>query len=216
MQVSDARSLRRLIVSPHPSSIDRLLTVIRETGTLLEGHFELDPGRHSPYFIRFSQIGWSQRLVDEVASMLLEVAPFARTRATIVCAETSAIFLAQALGRQTGNPVAVTAVNTARHPTSMLRTGTISPDLPMLIVSDVITTGRSLSPLISLKPASQSIIGIISFAVLSTDRFEHFARSHGLESEWLIASTWEVSSPDPDECRGCAMGTPLLMASEFS
>src|SRR5690606_16590742 len=139
---------------------------------------------------------------------------FARERATIICAETSAIFLAHALGRKTGNPVAVTAVDTLRHPTAALRTGCIADDRPLLVVSDVITTGRSLAPLLSLKP--DAITGIVAFAVLSTARFASFARSYGVESEWLISSTWEACAPNPTDCRGCATGMPALMASEFS
>jgi orotate phosphoribosyltransferase len=216
VQVSDTRSLRRLLVSPHSGIIDRLLDILRDTGTLLEGHFELDPSRHTPYFVRFSEIGWKPRLVDEVATMLLEVAPFVSKPATIVCAETSAIFLAQALGRKTGNPVAVAAVDTARHPTSRLRTGTIDARSPMLVVSDVITTGRSLTPLLDLKESPDDITGIVSFAVLSTARFAEFARSRGVEAEWLLAATWDTNRPHPLDCSGCASRTPVLHASEFS
>jgi orotate phosphoribosyltransferase len=216
VQVTDTRSLRRLLVSPHSGVIDRLLEIIQETGTLLEGHFELDPSRHTPYFVRFSEIGWKQRLVEEVATMLLEVAPFVSKPATIVCAETSAIFLAQALGRKTGNPVAVTAVDTARHPTSRLRTGMIDGASPILVVSDVITTGRSLIPLLDLKPSPGEITGVVAFAVLSTARFAELARSRRIEAEWLLASTWETNRPHPLDCSGCASRAPLLHASEFS
>lgn len=216
MQVTDARSLGRLLVSPHAAVADRLLELIGQTGTLLEGHFELGGSRHAPYFIRFSQIGWKQPLVDEVAGLLLDVAPFARAPATIVCAETSAIFLAQALGRKTGNPVVVTAVDANRQPTKTLRTGRIQPELPILVVSDVITTGRSLLPLLSLKPSIDDITGIISFAVLSATRFEQFARAHHLPCEWLMAATWRMDIPSERACRGCALGEPLLLGSEFS
>ncbi|MCG8424849.1 MAG: hypothetical protein MJE77_43730 [Proteobacteria bacterium] len=216
VQVKDDRSLRRLLVSPHSHIVDRLLTIIRDTGALLEGHFELDPSRHSPYFVRFSQIGWNQTLVDQVAAMLIEVAPFVAKPSTIVCAETSAIFLAQALGRKTGNSVAVTAIDTMRQPTAMLRTGNVDSRQPIVLVSDVITTGRSLTPLLGLKPSSSAFRGIVAFAVLSTARFQDFARERNLESEWLVSSTWEASSPAPAECRGCADGETLLPANEFS
>lgn len=215
VQVKDHRSLRRLIVSPHGAIIERLLEIIRDTGTLLEGHFELDASRHSPYFVRFSQIGWNQILVDEIAGMLAGVASFVNQPSTIVCAETSAIFLARALGQKTGNPVAVTAIDSLRHPTGMLRTGAIPTDRPILLVSDVITTGRSLAPLLALAPDAD-ILGIVSFAVLSTARFHDFVQPHGIESEWLVSSTWENSRPDPDECNGCARGDSLVPASEFS
>jgi orotate phosphoribosyltransferase len=204
-----------LLVSHHSGCIERLREIIRSTGTLLSGHFALDAERHSPYFIRFSQIGWNQRLTDEVAEMLLAVAPFASQPATLVCAETSAIFLARALGRRTGNPVAVAAVDRRRHPTAVLRTGEIAADRPVLVVSDVITTGRSLAPLIGLGGPGGAI-GIAAFAALSTARFEDFARSRGLEAEWLMASTWQTARPDAAECTGCRDDTPLFLASEFS
>ncbi|WP_428264032.1 hypothetical protein [Haliangium sp.] len=216
MQVRDARRLEQLIVSPHTAIAPRLLEIMCETGTLLEGHFGLDARRHAPYFIRFSQIGWKPAKVDEVAACLLEVAPFASAPGTIVCAETSAIFLARALGRKTGNPVVVTAVDANRQPTATLRTGTLDPERPMLVVSDVITTGRSLLPLLSLKSSPKEILGIVSFAVLSASRFERFARAHRLQSGWLIGATWQIHSPSERECPGCAAGTPILPASEFS
>lgn len=216
MQVTDARRLRQLIVSPHEGIADRLLEIMRQTGTLLEGHFELDAARHAPYFIRFSQIGWKQALVDEVASYLLEVASFAAAPATIVCAETSAIFLARALGRKTGNAVAVAAVDANRQPTATLRTGEIPEDRPILVVSDVITTGRSLLPLLGFRSSPKDILGIVSFAVLAAPRFERFARAHHLPSAWLVAATWQSHPPSERECPGCAAGTPILPASEFS
>ena len=216
MQVLDKRSLRRLIVSPHQGITERLLQIFGLTGTLLEGHFELDSQRHTPYFIRFSQIGWKPDLVAEIAEMLVAVAPHARERCTIVCAETSAIFLARALGRVTGNPVAVAAIDSARRPTSTLRTGTIDTTRPLLVVSDVISTGRSLAPLLTLRGDSKHILGIVAFAVLSTARFGQFARSHGVEAEWLVSSTWEPHHPHPEDCNGCANGTPILHSSEFS
>lgn len=216
MQVLDERSLRRLIVSPHQGITERLLPIFSETGTLLEGHFELDSQRHTPYFIRFSQIGWKPELVTEIADMLLAVAPFARQPATIVCAETSAIFLARALGRATGNPVAVAAIDTARRPTSTLRTGAVDDQRPLLVVSDVISTGRSLAPLLTLREDSTRMLGIVAFAVLSTARFGQFARAHGVEAEWLVSSTWEPHHPHLEDCTGCASDTPILHSSEFS
>jgi orotate phosphoribosyltransferase len=216
VQVTDARRLRQLIVSPHEGISDRLLEIIRQTGTLLEGHFELDAARHAPYFIRFSQIGWKHGLVDEVAGFLLGAASFAAAPATIVCAETSSIFLARALGRKTGNPVAVAAADANRQPTGTLRTGKIAPDRPILVVSDVITTGRSLLPLLSFKSSPKDILGIVSFAVLAAPRFERFARAHHLPSAWMIAATWQIHPPSERECPGCAAGIPILPASEFS
>lgn len=216
MQVLDPRSLRRLIVSPHNEITQRLLEIFVQTGMLLEGHFELDSQRHTPYFIRFSEVGWKPALVSEVAQMLLDVAPFARQPCTIVCAETSAIFLAQALGRATKNPVAVAAIDTVRRPTATLRTGQIVEEQPILVVSDVISTGRSLAPLLTLREDASQIIGIVAFAVLSTPRFGQFARAHGVEAEWLASSTWEPHHPHLEDCTGCANSTPLLHASEFS
>ena len=216
MQVLEPRLLRRLIVSPHDGITERLNEIFSHTGTLLEGHFELDSQRHTPYFIRFSQIGWKPDLVAEVADMLIAVAPFVRESATIVCAETSAIFLARALGRATGNPVAVAAIDTLRRPTSILRTGHLDEKRPIIVVSDVISTGRSLAPLLKLRDDPAQVLGIAAFAVLSTARFGQFARSHDVEAEWLASSTWEPHHPHPEDCTGCASGTPLLHASEFS
>lgn len=212
MQVTDARPLRELLVSPHPGFVDRLIEIVANTGILLEGHFELDPLHHAPYLIRFSEIGWNQPLVEEVAGMLLETAPYAREPATIVCAETSAIFLAQALGRKTGNPVAV--VDTAHHPMPRLRTGTISNTQPILVVSDVVTDGQSLLPLLELSPSQ--VAGIVAFAVQSPSAFTQFAQTHDIKAEWLLSTTWMTNRPHPVDCRGCAATTPILHAIEFS
>lgn len=216
MQVTDKRPLEQLIVSSQQENAGRLLEILQESGAVLKGHFALDAARHAPYFIRFSQIGWRQTLVDEIAERLLEAAEYARGEATIVCAETSAIFLARALGRKTGNPVAVTAVDANRQPTATLRTGTIADDRPILVVSDVITTGRSLLPLLSLRASPRDILGIVSFAVLAAPRFERFARAHRLSSVWLMAAGWQLHPPTERTCADCAAGLPILPASEFS
>ncbi|KYF77298.1 hypothetical protein BE11_17010 [Sorangium cellulosum] len=215
MQVTQHERLRRLLGSPHSEETrEKMLGIVSQTGALLEGHFELQSGLHSSHLIRFSNIGWERKLIKEVAAALIEAAPFARNATAIICPETAGVFLAKALAAQLELPLAVTAVDAHRRPVPQFRTGRLERDHRLLVVNDIVTTGRSLEPLLQLGNSCEGIVGVLCFATLQPDRVEQLWRQRELPIEWLVFSTWR---PVPRvHCDRCAAGAAFLSAAEFN
>jgi orotate phosphoribosyltransferase len=201
-----------LLSSPHEHTKSKLVEIVRNTGALLHGHFELQSGRHSPYFLRFSQIGWDRPAMAEIADMLVQRAPFLDESA-ILTPESSSVFLGRAIATRTGCPLAVAAIDATRRPTGILRAGGIDASRRLTIVADVVTTGESLTPLLELGVQSPAL-AVVAFLVLSTSRFEALASSRRLEREWLLASTWETTPAS--DCPQCGKGAPLISAAELN
>jgi orotate phosphoribosyltransferase len=215
MQVTAHERLRRLLGSSHSEEIrEKMLGMVSQTGALLEGHFQLQSGLHSSHLIRFGNIGWERKLTKEVAAALVEIAPFAREATAVVCPETAGVFLGKALAEQLELPLAVTAVDAHRRPVPELRTGRLEDEHRLLVVNDVITTGRSLDPILQLGNSCRGIAGVLCFATLQPDRAEQLAAHRGFPLEWLVFSTWRPVRQE--DCDRCAVGEPFLPAAEFN
>lgn len=215
MQVTMHERLRRLLGTPHSEEIrEKILEIVSRTGAILEGHFQLQSGLHSSHLIRFSNIGWERKLVDEVATALLKVAPFARNATAVVCPETAGVFLGKALAEQMELPLVVTAVDACRRPVPELRAGRLEAEHRLLVVNDIVTTGRSLDPILQLGNSCRGIAGVLCFATLQPDRAEQLATHRGIQLEWLISSTWRPVRQE--DCDRCAVGEGFLPATEFN
>jgi orotate phosphoribosyltransferase len=191
---------------------------IAQTGALLSGHFRLQSGLHSPYFLRFGQIGRDQDQADILSRHLSTVSPAKFfSDATLLCADGPARDLATAIQRNAGDScrLAVCQLDEARRPVATLRLGHLDPSSKIVIVADVVTTGRSLQPLIEVVRASNArAVGIAAFATLNRLRFDQIASEHGLAGVVLVSATWPLMKPA--ECELCERLQELFPAYEFN
>jgi orotate phosphoribosyltransferase len=174
-----------------------VLSQLRATGAILNGHFLLSSGRHSDvYAEKFRALevpsvaaslgsALSDRFQDD--SIDVVVAPAVGGIVLGFCA-------ALALG--------VRSVFAERERTEMrFRRGfRIGPEERVLLIEDVITTGKSIREVIELVPADQ-IVGIGCLI----DRSGGIELGHPLQSLCkLHATSWPSES-----CPLCAAGVPL-------
>src|SRR6266702_7790735 len=136
-----------------------LMELIRQTGTLQQGHFVLSSGRHSDeYWEKFRLLEWprvTEQLCREIAGRYKRSAI-----AAVVGPTTGGALLAQEVARQldTRCLLAEPAPGGGRE----LRRGfVLHPAEPVLIVDDVLTTGLSLrETLAAIEPYQPGVIGI--------------------------------------------------------
>jgi len=129
---------------------DSLLALFRERGALLEGHFLLSSGLHSPRYLQCARVlmdpALATRLGGELAARLRPllggVAPSA-----VVAPALGGVLVAHEVARALG----CLGLFTERQDGAMaLRRGfSLEPGAPVVVVEDVITTGGSTREVIA-------------------------------------------------------------------
>lgn len=122
---------------------EELLRTFRERGALLEGHFLLSSGLHSPRYLQCARVlmdpALAERLGKELAAALREV--LVVPPAAVVAPALGGVLVAHEVARALG----CLGLFTERQDGRMaLRRGfTLEPDAPVVVVEDVVTTGGS-------------------------------------------------------------------------
>jgi orotate phosphoribosyltransferase len=211
MRIKTESEVRSLLV-PNAGRLplpDSLYADIARTGALLRGHFALQSGHHSEYFLRFSQLGWDAEALMRVAELLLEQPPFKVTEPTFLCSEAAGLFLGTAVQRRwAGSHLAVLKMDARKRPTEVLREGVLPSGGDVIVVDDVVTQGRSLE--VFLKQAQRAearVKGVLTFAVLKPDEFKTRLHAAGLSAGWLVEARWPTHLAT--ECPLCARGGDL-------
>ncbi|MFQ5742527.1 MAG: orotate phosphoribosyltransferase [Acidobacteriota bacterium] len=120
-----------------------ILQLLRESGALLTGHFELSSGLHSPQYLQCAVALQHAALAERLGTALA-----ARCRSTLATAATVVVSPALGgiiIGHEVGRALGVRACFTERSGGTMsLRRGfDLEAGETVLLVEDVITTGRS-------------------------------------------------------------------------
>jgi orotate phosphoribosyltransferase len=184
------------------------VTLLRESGAMLEGHFLLSSGRHSN---RYFQCARLLQYPDRAAAVLSLAAD--RIRADMQAGKLvldavagpaiGGIVVAYELGRQLGLP----AFFTERDDTGVmkLRRGfTVEPGARILIAEDVVTTGKSSGESAAVL---EVLGGRIEALACVVDR-----RSSGADIPWPLyaAVKLEAANWDGADCELCRQGIPCV------
>ena len=130
--------------APAPLTGDGLVELMRVSGALLEGHFLLSSGLHSPFYLQCARLLMEPRRAERVC-----VALHAKIRAelpaqafdAIVSPALGGVILGYELARQLGLPALFTEREGGRF--ALRRGFALAPGARVLIAEDVITTGLS-------------------------------------------------------------------------
>ena len=180
---------------------DELLDLYRTSGALLEGHFRLTSGLHSPGYLQCALVlqhpAHAEALGRAIADRVRD------RRATVVL---SPALGGVVIGQEVGRALAVRAIFAERQEGRLaLRRGfTLAPDDRVLVVEDVMTTGGSTRETIEVATAAGGqVVGAASIV----------DRSGGtIRFDVPFASLLEIALPiyQPDRCPLCAQGLPVV------
>src|SRR3954470_11749483 len=180
---------------------DELLDVYRRSGALLDGHFRLTSGLHSPGYLQCALVlqhpQQAESLGRAIADRVRELRP-----TVVLSPALGGIVIGQEVGRALG----VRAIFAERQDGQLvLRRGfTIHPTDRVLVVEDVMTTGGSTRETIDVaKAAGGQVVGAASIV----------NRSGGaLAFDVPYLSLLEIALPtyEPDKCPLCAEGRPVV------
>jgi orotate phosphoribosyltransferase len=188
--------------------MDDIITLLRESGAMLEGHFLLSSGRHSD---RYFQCARLLQYPDRAAAALAQTA--ARIKADIQAGKLAldavagpamgGIVVAYELGRQLGLPAFFTERDDSGAMT--LRRGfAIEPGTRILIAEDVVTTGKSSG---ESAMVLESLGGQIAALACVVDRR---APDAGIPWPLYAAVKLEAANWDSKDCELCKQRIPLV------
>ena len=181
-----------------PSSV---LSLFRESGALLDGHFRLSSGLHSPGYLQCALVlqhpDRAEALGRALAALLRDLG------STVVLSPALGGLI---IGHEVGRALGVRAIFAERQDGKLsLRRGfTLEANDRVLVVEDVMTTGGSTCETIDVaKAAGGQVIGAASIV----------NRSGGaLAFDVPYLSLLEIALPtyEPDKCPLCAQGLPVV------
>ena len=173
----------------------------KATGALLEGHFVLTSGLHSPNYLQCALL---LQHPDEAAAFARAIADhFKDENVQLVAAPAiGGIVIGYEVARQLG----ARFIWTERVDGEMtLRRGfSVKPDERTLVVEDVITTGGStLETVQTLRTAGATVIGAASIIDRSSGRAD-------VGVTRVALATLDVPAVDPASCDLCGQGIPVV------
>jgi orotate phosphoribosyltransferase len=187
---------------PAMTSNEPWLTIFRERGALLEGHFLLSSGLHSPRYLQcallLSDPDLATRLGSELAQRLRPLLAGSEVRA-VVAPALGGVLVAHEVARGLGTR----GLFTERQDGVMtLRRGfRLGPGEPVIVVEDVITTGGSTREVMdAVTRAGARTLAVGSLVDRSGGRVEL-----GVPRASLL--TLEVATFDAGACPLCRSGT---------
>ena len=177
-----------------------LLTLLQNTGAMLEGHFLLTSGRHSNVYIEKFRILEDPNALDEVCRAMAEIVMDENVE-LVLGAAIGGILIAGGVGRH----LSARHIFSERVKGKMeLRRGfSITKGQRVVIVEDIITTGGSVVELIQLaKEQGAEIVQVVNLVHRSTGEVDFGVTSTALLT--IPSESWE-----PKDCPLCKQGVPI-------
>jgi orotate phosphoribosyltransferase len=180
---------------------EAILKMFKDAGAILEGHFLLTSGRHSPVYWEKFQVLQYPAFTSRLCGMFAD--SFRKSGVQVVAGPTTGgVVLAFETARQLGvRGIFAEKVEGGR---GFRRGFSISPGEKVLIVDDILTTGGSILEVVNaVKTLKGDIVGIGVMVDRSTEKVDF-----GVPLFACLRS--ETVSYAPDNCPLCAAGKPLV------
>jgi orotate phosphoribosyltransferase len=181
---------------------DAVLDRFRQRGALLEGHFRLTSGLHSPGYMQSALVLQHPRDAEACGAALAE-----RVRSLGAQAVLSPALGGIVIGQEVGRALDIRAIFAERQDGKLtLRRGfTLSPGEKVLVVEDVVTTGGSTRETIDVaRAAGAQIVG----AAAIIDRSG--GQQQQIDVPFHVLATLALPTYDPASCPLCAAGQPVV------
>lgn len=182
-------------------SRESMLAIFRETGALLEGHFQLTSGLHSSQYFQCAKVLQHPQHLQVLSRDLAK--HFERESIEVVISPAIGGIV---VGTEVGRVLNVRTIFAERKEGKMeLRRGfELRPSERVLVVEDVVTTGGSVSEVIALVQDTGAIPAGVGCIV---------DRSNGkvvFEPRQVSLLQMEVVAWRPAECPLCKEGKPVV------
>jgi orotate phosphoribosyltransferase len=178
-----------------------VLSVFRRSGALLEGHFRLSSGLHSPGYLQCALVLQHPREAEALGAALGNLVR-SLGAVTVLSPALGGIVIGQEVGRALG----VRAIFAERQDGALsLRRGfVLDPGERVLVVEDVVTTGGSTRETMDVaRAAGAEVVGACAIVDRSGGK-------QGLDVPFHALLPMAVTTYQPDDCPLCKAGSPVV------
>lgn len=182
-----------------------------------DDHLVLTSGRHSSGYINLRTVAPKTRLIDHIIYELRHGCGIPAYPELVVGPETMGRTLADALARLFLNwPSALwcdvtgdKADKIASWPAKMGFESVLKPGMTAIVVDDLLTTGSSVTPVVSLlRDYGVDVLGV---AVIVRRNPNVTAETLGVAKLWVLEDVDGGETYAPEDCPMCAEGRPLRL-----
>jgi len=176
---------------------EEVINEFKKTDALLEGHFQLTSGLHSPVYLQCARVLQYPDKAERFGQAIAR--DFANAGITLVASPAIGGIV---IGHEVARALGARFVWTEREAGKMtLRRGfSISPGEKTLVVEDVITTGGSTRETIeTLRAAGADVVGAASIIDRSNGEAD-------VSVPRIALAALKVTSVDKSECDACKLG----------
>ena len=180
---------------------DEVLSAFRRSGALLEGHFRLSSGLHSPGYLQCALVLQHPREAAELGATLGSIVRSLGAQ-TVLSPAIGGIVIGQEVGRALG----VRAIFAERQDGALaLRRGfALDPGEKVIVVEDVVTTGGSTRETMDVARAAGAIV-VGACAIV-----DRSGGKQGLDVPFHALLPMDVKTYQPEECPLCKQGLPVV------
>jgi len=182
-----------------------LLSIFRESGALLEGHFQLTSGLHSDRYFQCAKVlqypQYAELLCGEIAQ---------KFRASGIDAVVAPALGGIVVGQEVARQLRARSIFAERKEGAMqLRRGfAVARGERVLVCEDVVTTGGSVGEVIALVKAAGGALAGVAYIVDRSGGKVKFPLEAGAAQYSLMAM--DVVAHQPSACPLCAQGIPVV------
>ena len=178
---------------------DEILSIFKESKALLEGHFRLTSGLHSPNYFQCAKVLQYPAYAERLCRLIAERYAPAKVDAVIAPALGGIV-----VGQEVGRLLGVRSMFTERKESVMqLRRGfEIRPGERLLVCEDVVTTGGSVQEVIEIVERAGGVVAGVGIIVDRSGGKAPF-------SNLFAAMTMQVVTYPESECPLCKQGMPV-------
>lgn len=188
-------------ISVTVATSDPILDLFRRVGALLEGHFRLTSGLHSPGYLQCALVLQHPREAERCGALLAD-----RVRGLDVQVVLSPALGGIVIGQEVGRALGVRAIFAERQDGALtLRRGfTLAAGERVFVVEDVVTTGGSTRETIEVARAAGAVV-VGAGAII-----DRSGGHQALDVPFHALATVSLPTYEPDACPMCAAGSPVV------
>jgi orotate phosphoribosyltransferase len=186
---------------------ETVLDLFRRVGALLEGHFRLSSGLHSPGYLQCALVLQHPAEAEACGRLLAERAGPHGPQVVLSPALGGIV-----IGHEVARALRVRAIFAERQDGRLtLRRGFgLAPGEKVLVVEDVVTTGGSTRETIEVaRAAGAAVVGAAAMIDRSGPSMSPGERGAGLDVPFHALATIALPTYQPDSCPLCAAGVPV-------
>lgn len=175
--------------------------MFRRSGALLEGHFRLSSGLHSPGYLQCALVLQHPREAEALGAALGSIVRSLGAQ-TVLSPAIGGIVIGQEVGRALG--VRATFAERQDGTLTLRRGFALDPGEKVIVVEDVVTTGGSTRETMEVARAAGAVV-VGACAIV-----DRSGGKQGLDVPFHALLPMDVKTYQPDDCPLCKQGLPVV------